>query len=48
MPESTRFQLLVAIVSQGRCGPLVDAAKAAGAEGATIVRGRGTGLPESA
>ena len=48
MAEGTRFQLLVAIVSQGKCGPLVEAAKAAGAEGATIVRGRGTGLHESA
>lgn len=48
MPDTTRFQLLVAIVSQGRCGPLVDAAKAAGAEGATIIRGRGTGPHEGA
>lgn len=48
MAEEIRFRLLVAIVSQGACSPLVDAAKAAGAEGATIVRGRGTGLHESA
>ena len=48
MTEAKRFRLLVAIVSQGKCGPIVEAAKAAGAEGATIVRGRGTGLHESA
>jgi len=48
MPDRYRFQLLVAIVPQGKCAPLVDAAKGAGAEGATIVRGRGTGLHESA
>ena len=48
MPDKIRFKLLVAIVSQGRCAPLVDAAKAAGAEGATIVRGRGTGVHEGA
>jgi nitrogen regulatory protein PII len=48
MAERIRFRLLVAIVSQGACPPLVDAAKAAGAEGATIVRGRGTGLHEGA
>jgi len=48
MTDLIRFKLLVAIVSQGRCSPLVEAAKAAGAEGATIVRGRGTGVHEGA
>jgi nitrogen regulatory protein PII len=48
MTDQIRFKLLVAIVSQGRCSPLVEAAKAAGAEGATIVRGRGTGVHEGA
>jgi nitrogen regulatory protein P-II 1 len=48
MTERTRFQLLVAIVTQGKCGPIVDAAKDAGAEGATILRGRGTGPHEGA
>ncbi|TVR86663.1 MAG: P-II family nitrogen regulator [Trueperaceae bacterium] len=48
MTDKIRFKLLVAIVSQGRCSPLVEAAKAAGAEGATIVRGRGTGVHEGA
>jgi nitrogen regulatory protein P-II 1 len=48
MPQPNAYQLIVAIVSQGRATPLVTAAKAAGAEGATIIRGRGTGVHESA
>ena len=48
MPDTVRFKLLVAIVPQGRCSPLVSAAKEAGAEGATIIRGRGTGVHEGA
>ena len=48
MPDHNAFQLIVAIVSQGRCPRLIEAAKGAGAEGATIVRGRGTGVHESA
>lgn len=48
MTTDVRFRLLVAIVAQGRCSPLVEAAKRAGAEGATIVRGRGTGVHEGA
>ncbi len=43
----TKTQLIVAIVPQGRCPVLVTAAKEAGSEGATIVRGRGTGVHES-
>jgi nitrogen regulatory protein P-II 1 len=41
------FQLIVVIVSQGSCSPLVAAAKGAGAEGATILRGRGSGVHEA-
>jgi nitrogen regulatory protein P-II 1 len=48
MADAHSYQLIVAIVSQGRTTPLVVAAKQAGAEGATIVRGRGTGVHESA
>jgi nitrogen regulatory protein P-II 1 len=47
VPDANSYQLIVAIVSQGRCPTLVTAAKAAGAEGATILRGRGTGVHES-
>lgn len=46
MSDQIRFRLLVAIVPQGTSSPLVAAAKGAGAEGATILRGRGTGLHE--
>ncbi|MDZ7802228.1 MAG: P-II family nitrogen regulator [Trueperaceae bacterium] len=46
MSDAARFKLLVAIVPQGRYGPLVEAAKKAGSEGATIVPGRGTGVHE--
>jgi nitrogen regulatory protein P-II 1 len=46
MTDRVRFRLIVAIVPQGHCSPLVSAAKGAGAEGATIVRGRGTGVHE--
>ncbi|MEX2502926.1 MAG: P-II family nitrogen regulator [Trueperaceae bacterium] len=48
MADPVRFKLIVAIVSQGRSTPLVDAAKAAGSEGATILRGRGSGVHEGA
>jgi nitrogen regulatory protein P-II 1 len=41
------FQLIVVIVSQGSSSPLVAAAKGAGAEGATILRGRGSGVHEA-
>lgn len=44
---SESFQLIVAIVGQGRCSVLIEAAKGAGAEGVTIVRGRGSGIHES-
>jgi nitrogen regulatory protein P-II 1 len=47
MSETIRFQLIVTIVAQGQSEPLIDAAKGAGAEGVTIVRGRGSGINES-
>jgi nitrogen regulatory protein P-II 1 len=47
VPDVNSYQLIVAIVSQGHCPTLVTAAKDAGAEGATILRGRGTGVHES-
>jgi nitrogen regulatory protein P-II 1 len=45
--ETDRFQLIVSIVSQGHASPIVVAAKAAGARGGTIVRGRGSGVHEA-
>jgi nitrogen regulatory protein PII len=41
------FDLIVTIVNQGFAGEVVDAAKKAGAEGGTIVHGRGTGIHEN-
>lgn len=48
MSEETRFRLVVAIVPEGGTSPIVEAAKKAGAEGATIVPGRGSGVHEGA
>jgi nitrogen regulatory protein PII len=45
--NETKFQLIVAIVAQGNATQLIAAAKAAGAEGGTILRGRGSGIHES-
>ena len=45
--NETKFQLIVAIVAQGNATPLIAAAKEAGAEGGTILRGRGSGIHES-
>ncbi|MDD5604189.1 MAG: P-II family nitrogen regulator [Eubacteriales bacterium] len=40
------YDLIVTIVSKGSADDVVDAAKTAGAEGATIIGGRGTGVHE--
>lgn len=45
MPEPKDFQLIVTIVNSGDSGQVVKAAKA-GAEGGTILEGRGTGVNE--
>lgn len=47
MSDQDRFQLIVTIVSQGHASHVVEAAKAAGARGGTILRGRGSGVHES-
>jgi|YNPBryunderm2012_1023409.scaffolds.fasta_scaffold77445_2 nitrogen regulatory protein P-II 1 len=44
MPE---YQLICVIVPRGEADAVVDAAKAAGAEGATIMYARGTGIHEA-
>lgn len=41
------FDLIVTIVSKGRASLVVDAARKAGAEGGTIMYGRGTGIHET-
>jgi nitrogen regulatory protein PII len=50
MPENCQieFDLIVTIVNRGFAEEVVSAAKAAGAEGGTIVNGRGTGVHENA
>ncbi|MCJ2163612.1 MULTISPECIES: P-II family nitrogen regulator [unclassified Pseudodesulfovibrio] len=42
-----RFKLILAAVKTHRTDPIVDAAKAVGATGATIIAGRGTGMREA-
>lgn len=43
-----KFQLIVTIVNKGVSGKVVDASKEAGAEGGTIITGRGSGIHEKA
>lgn len=47
-PEKIDFQLIVTIVNRGKCGAVVDSSKEAGAEGGTIITGRGSGIHEKA
>ena len=42
-----KFELIVTIVNKGFAEDVVDAAKEAGAEGGTILKGRGTGIHEN-
>lgn len=42
-----KFQLIVTIVFKGFVEDIVEAAKSAGAEGSTIINGRGTGIHEN-
>ncbi len=42
------FNLIVTIVNKGYAEEVIDAAKKAGAEGGTIINGRGTGVHENA
>lgn len=47
-PENIDFQLIITIVSRGKCGRVIDSSKRAGAEGGTIITGRGSGVHEKA
>lgn len=47
-PDDINFQLIVTIVNRGKCGPVVEASRKAGAEGGTIISGRGSGIHEKA
>lgn len=44
--SSEKFQLIVSIVDKGSCDKVVEASRKAGAEGGTIIYGRGTGIRE--
>lgn len=46
--QTNKFNLVVTIVSKGYAEDVVDATKKAGAEGGTIINGRGTGIHENA
>lgn len=46
MHSESKFQLIVAVVETGRASALMEAARAAGAEGGTIFYGRGVGIHE--
>ncbi|MEX2364611.1 MAG: hypothetical protein WD597_13355, partial [Balneolaceae bacterium] len=48
MITDQKFQLIVTIVNKGFSGKVVDASKEAGAEGGTIITGRGSGIHEKA
>ncbi|MCH8557441.1 MAG: P-II family nitrogen regulator [Balneolia bacterium] len=45
---SEKFKLIVTIIDKGSCDKVVEASKKAGAEGGTIIYGRGTGIREKA
>ncbi|MCH8566729.1 MAG: P-II family nitrogen regulator [Balneolales bacterium] len=46
MNKKELFKLIVTIVDKGSCQKVVKASKDAGAEGGTIIYGRGTGIHE--
>lgn len=46
--NNIKFELIVTIVNRGFAEEVMDAAKKAGAEGGTIIGGRGTGIHETA
>lgn len=48
MEVNIPFDLIVTIVNKGHCDTILKATKAAGAEGGTIIPGRGTGIRETA
>lgn len=46
MSETRNFKLIITIVNSGHTDEVMDAAKEKGAEGGTIVNGRGMGIHE--
>ncbi len=47
MDQKDRYDLIVTIVNRGRAERIVKASKKAGAEGGTILLGRGAGIHET-
>lgn len=46
--EGIAYDLIVTIVNKGRAEKVMEAAKKAGAEGGTVMHGRGSGIHEKA
>ena len=46
--QDMEFQLIITIVNKGHCGKVIDSSREAGAEGGTIITGRGSGVHEKA
>ena len=42
--KDTRYELLLVIANQGHTGSIMDAARAAGAGGGTVIHAKGTGM----
>ena len=42
--KDTRYDLLLVIANQGYTGSIMDAARAAGAGGGTVIHAKGTGM----
>ena len=47
MNETIKFELIVTIVNKGKAWDVIEASKKAGAEGGTIMGGRGAGIHEN-
>ncbi len=47
MIDMENFELIVTIVNKNTCEKIIRASKKAGAEGGTIIYGRGTGIRET-
>jgi nitrogen regulatory protein PII len=48
MQQAIQFELIVTVINKGNAESVVEAARRAGAEGGTILFGRGTGIHEKA
>lgn len=46
--KDVKFDLIITIVNRGFSSDVIDATKSAGAEGGTVINGRGSGIHETA